>query len=304
MLLLVEDREKGLSLKRFLPARLPGFTAMYLAKCVLAGQCRVNGEIRSWGFRVRPGETVEFEIDLDAATGRRPENIPLEIVFENDEMLAVHKPTGMLVHPTKHVNSGTLANALAYYLPQRFWFPHRLDRDTSGVLLVAKTARALTIINRAWLRGEVHKTYLALVDGIVAADDLVIEAPISRDGTLKPEWGVREDGKHAKSILHVIKRLGSGRTLVRLEPVTGRTNQLRIHCAHIGHPIMGDALYGLGADRRLFLHALRLECGTGSPDDASRLDATLAEGRDVAHLAPPPRLVFSIEVQADFGELE
>lgn len=298
MLLVVEDWEKGLSLKRFLPARLPGFTSMYLAKCVLAGQCRVNGAVRQWGFRVRPGENVDMEIDPDAATGRRAENIPLKIVFENEELLAVHKPAGMLVHPTKHVKSGTLSNALAYYLPQRFWFPHRLDRDTSGVLLVAKTDRALAILVRAWQRGEVHKTYLAVVDGEVIEDDIRIDAPIGRDGNSKPEWGVREGGKQALSLLHVVKRLASGRTLVRLTPITGRTNQLRIHCAHIGHPIVGDALYGRGPDQRLYLHALSLECGAVGTDDAARMDTALAKH------AAKPLLAFSIEVQADFGEME
>ncbi len=304
MVLLVEDAEKGLSLKRFLPARLPAFSAMYLAKCVLAGQCRVNGEVRSWGFRVRPGESVELEIDPDAATGRTAENIPLEIVFETDELLAVAKPTGMLVHPTKHVKSGTLANALSYYLPQRFWFPHRLDRETSGVLLVAKTRRALGVVNRAWARGEVYKTYLAVVEGVVQEDGMTIDAPIDRDGAMKPEWGVRADGKPSQSILTVEKRLTGDRTLVRLEPITGRTNQLRIHCAHIGHPIVGDTLYGGAPDRRLFLHALRLECRPGRTDDSGGVDATLAESGDVPHLAPRPRLIFSIEVEADFGELE
>ncbi len=302
--MLVEDSEKGLSLKRFLPARLPTFSAMYLAKCVLAGQCRVDGEVRPWGFRVRPGESVELEIDPGAATGRTAENIPLEVLFETDELLAIAKPTGMLVHPTKHVKTGTLANALSHYLPQRFWFPHRLDRETSGVLLVAKTQRALGVVNRAWARGEIFKTYLAVVDGIIQEDRLSIDAPIDRDGEMKPEWGVRPDGKPSQSILTVEKRLASGRTLVRLEPITGRTNQLRIHCAHIGHPIVGDTLYGAGPDRRLFLHALRLECRPGRADDPGGVDATLAQRRNVPHLTSGARLVFSIEVEADFGELE
>ena len=192
----------------------------------------------------------------------RPENIALEIVFEDDEIIVVNKPSGMLVHPSHRENSGTLLNGLAYYLNKksdrviRPGLPHRLDKDTSGLIVVTKTARAHRIISGHFMKKRVQKLYLALVEGIVADDSGTIEAPIGRFADLKL-WGVHVDGKHSESRFKVRERF-SDATLLELEPVTGRTNQLRIHCQLIGHPIVGDIQRGGREFRRLCLHAFKL----------------------------------------------
>ncbi len=259
MELIVAGEEQRLSVKRFLARRFGGLSQMYLRGRVYQGLCSVDGVVvENWGQKLRAGQHVLIDVDLEAATARRAEEIELEMLFEDDGMIVVNKPAGMLVHPTMHVKTGTLANALAWYLKgARFWFPHRLDQETSGVLVVAKTEAALGMLTRAWAGGRVKKEYVALVEGVVSENFIEIDAPIGRDALLKPAWGVREAGKAALSRLWVQERLES-RTLVKLEPVTGRTNQLRIHCAHVGHPIVGDRLYGQGGEA-LRLHARRLE---------------------------------------------
>jgi 23S rRNA pseudouridine1911/1915/1917 synthase len=256
--LIVEPAEERLSVKSFLVRRFGGLSQMYLRSRVYQGHCSVdNVKVENWGRKLRAGQCVTIDVDLDAATARRPEQIPLDVLFEDEGILAVNKPAGMLVHPTMHVKTGTLANALAWHLKgDRFWFPHRLDQETSGVLVVAKSEAALTILTRAWTANRVQKQYLALVEGIMAEPNFDIDAPIGRDPLSSPPWGVRTDGKQALSRLTVLTRFTS-QSLVQLEPVTGRTNQLRIHCAHIGHPIVGDRIYGTSGPR-MYLHARQL----------------------------------------------
>jgi 23S rRNA pseudouridine1911/1915/1917 synthase len=259
MELIVAPEEERLSIKSFLAHRFGGLSQMYLRGRVYKGFCFVDGEVVvNWGKKLKAGQVVSIDVDLDAATARRAEEIPLEVLFEDEGMIVINKAAGMLVHPTMHVKTGTLANALTWHLKgARFWFPHRLDQETSGVLVVAKTEPALRLLTRAWTLGRVKKEYLALVEGIVSPDELVMDAPIGRDALMNPAWGVRDTGKAALSRMWVEARLGN-RTLVKLEPVTGRTNQLRIHCAHFGHPIVGDPLYGRGGEA-LRLHARKLE---------------------------------------------
>jgi 23S rRNA pseudouridine1911/1915/1917 synthase len=273
MRLEVTAEENKLSLKRFLTARFPTHSVMYLAGRVVKGACAIDGAPADWGKKLRAGQFVEIDIDLDAATARTPEPIPLEIIHEDEELLAVDKPHGMLVHPTKHVKTGTLANALAHYLHgQRFWFPHRLDRDVSGVIVVAKTAESMNRLARLWLSKQVAKRYVAVLAGIVEGDAFDIDAPIGRDPNRKPEWAIDAAGKSSLTKLEVLSRM-QARTLAALYPITGRTNQLRLHAGHIGHPILGDELYGGPAAPRLYLHAEEL----------------VIEGRCFAAPLSPPR---------------
>jgi 23S rRNA pseudouridine1911/1915/1917 synthase len=255
----VGNTENGLSLKRFLVARFPTHSVMYLAGRVVKGACFIDGAPADWGKKLRAGQSIEIDIDLEAATARTPEKIPLQVIYEDEEIIAVDKPPGMLVHPTKHVKSGTLANGLAHYLAgQRFWFPHRLDRDVSGVIAVAKTANATNRLAKLWLSRQVTKRYVALLEGKLLSDQLEIDAPIGRDANRKPEWAIDSNGKPSQTNLELLKN-HEATTLVALYPITGRTNQLRLHTAHIGHPIVGDTLYGAKPAERLHLHALSLE---------------------------------------------
>ncbi|HEX8558095.1 MAG TPA: RluA family pseudouridine synthase [Pyrinomonadaceae bacterium] len=274
----VGEESAGLRLDEFLAARLSSLSRMRIAGLLARGGCSVNGEGARAGRKLRAGDAVEVETaGGDAPNSMTPERSPLEIVHEDEHLLVVVKPAGVLVHPTLGVKTGTLANALAFHLNRalldegaagegptsaggafvRPGIAHRLDRDTSGLLAVAKTRAALSRLSQHFGRRLVEKRYVAVVGGVVAEEALTIDAPVGRDDAARPPWGVRESGKPAETRLRVLGR-GARRTLVGLEPVTGRTNQLRIHCAHAGHPIVGDRLYGGEPHARLCLHAARL----------------------------------------------
>jgi 23S rRNA pseudouridine1911/1915/1917 synthase len=273
-------------LDEFLASRLGWLSRMRIANLLAQGACTVNDTQAHAGYHLKCGDLVKITLEMGAPTAMRPEALPLEIVYEDDHLLVVVKPAGMLVHPTRNVKQGTLANALAYHLnrlrivdcglrienrallnpqsairnPQWVVRPgivHRLDRETSGLMVIAKQQRALSTLARHFHQRLVDKRYLALLHGRVVEDECLIDAPIGRDPERKPKWRVMETGKPAWTRLRVLERRRR-MTLVELEPVTGRTNQLRIHCAHLGHAVVGDALHGSDAGQRLCLHAARL----------------------------------------------
>ncbi|HEY0003683.1 MAG TPA: RluA family pseudouridine synthase [Pyrinomonadaceae bacterium] len=296
----IDEEQAGRRLDEFLASRLDRLSRMRLRTLVAGGACTVNQSTARGGQRVMRGDVIEIAFEDGAAGAMIPSAVPLEIIYEDDDLLVVSKPAGMLVHPTRGVKTGTLANALAYYLNrERFGddrqalmdeetgiaeeleernaaevcvtprlskmlptvrpgLVHRLDRATSGLMVVAKNQRALSILSRHFHQRLVEKRYLALVQGRVAVDQCVIFAPIGRDEGAQPKWRIMAQGKPAETHLRTLERRES-MTLVELEPVTGRTNQLRIHCAYLGHPVMGDELYGGAlAGARLALHAARL----------------------------------------------
>jgi 23S rRNA pseudouridine1911/1915/1917 synthase len=249
-------------LEDFLLDHFSSLSKMYLREVVKNELCEVNGRHENIGYRLRANDLVEISVDMTRGTSMRPEDVAMDIVFEDPELIVVNKPAGMLVHPSHRENNGTLLNALSFHLNQgspkliRPGLIHRLDKQTSGLIVVAKTARAHRIMCRHFMKKRVEKRYLALVDGIVAADEGTIEAPIGRFAELK-QWSVKEDGKHSESKFVVRERFADA-SLLELEPVTGRTNQLRIHCELIGHPIVGDMQRGGREFGRLCLHAYRL----------------------------------------------
>jgi 23S rRNA pseudouridine1911/1915/1917 synthase len=268
----VNAEESGLRLDGFLALRLGGISRMRIARVISAGACTVNSTIKEAGTRVFGGDLVEVR-DLDAGpSGMTAEHIPLEMIYEDDHLIVLAKPTGMLVHPTLGVKRGTLSNALAFHLNRSFYLDpnnqpdpdtkvtampgltrpgivHRLDRATSGLLAVAKTQHALTVLTKHFRRGLVKKRYLAIVHGGFAEAEGSISAPIGRDGERRPHWWVMEAGKPAETKWRVLGE-AQDLTLVELEPVTGRTNQLRIHMAYTGRPIVGDPIYGLAESSR------------------------------------------------------
>jgi 23S rRNA pseudouridine1911/1915/1917 synthase len=288
----IEHEAAGQRLDEFLAGRLGHLSRLRLAQLLAQGACTVNHSAARAGQRVMSGDIVELVLEESAPGAMTPEAIRLAISYEDEHLLVVVKPAGMLVHPTRGVKTGTLANALTYHLNRglieesgagltelekadsqtsdlksalsnlravvRPGIVHRLDYATSGLMLIAKHQRALSILSRHFHERRIVKRYLALVWGRVAEDERHISAPIGRDCEARPHWRVMADGKQAETRLRVLERRG-GVTLVELEPVTGRTNQLRIHCAHLSHPIIGDQWYGTeSAGERLCLHAARL----------------------------------------------
>lgn len=265
--LLVDDQAAGARLDDYLAGQLTSLSRMRIARLLAEAACAVNDCHAHAGWHVKAGDAVSVALSGEEEAGAMmPEALPLDVVYEDEQLLVVVKPAGMLVHPTKSVKSGTLANALAYRLNRarlqgaevvRPGLVHRLDKATSGLMVIAKTQRALSILSRHFHQRLVEKKYLAVLTGRVVADELLLTQRIGRDENSWPKWRVADDGKAAETHLRVLDRRGPV-TLAELEPRTGRTNQLRIHCAAIRHPIIGDDLYGGEPSVRLCLHAARL----------------------------------------------
>ena len=283
----VESGLGRIRLDDYLFARFDTLSRMYLRDLVKTNQVLVNGEFSNTGVRLRANDFIEIIVDMSRGTSMRPENIPLEIVYEDNAIIVVNKPAGMLVHPTHRDKNGTLLNGLVFHLNRKN-FPqsrkdaknkeevhaklaedakeirsvkrpglvHRLDKETSGLMVVAKSVDVHRKLAREFLKKRVEKRYVALVDGVISTDEGTIEAPIGRYAE-KKIWDVKDDGKVSITRYRVIDRADDA-TLLELEPVTGRTNQLRIHCASIGHPIVGDVQRGGSEFARLCLHAYEL----------------------------------------------
>lgn len=267
-------------LDKFLFDEITSLSRMYLKHLILAGNCTVNNKVENAGYHLKAGDFVEIEIEIKPEIEMIPEDIPLEIIFEDSELIVLNKPSGMLVHPTKGVRRGTLLNALLFYLNSdehgkvkndkliRAGLVHRLDKQTSGLMVIAKNPRSHRILCSHFQRRLVEKKYLAIVEGVVGEDFGTINAPIGRDAEERI-WKISPDGKSAESRFRVVERFAD-QTLLELEPVTGRTNQLRLHCAHIGHPIVGDDKYGGRDFERLCLHAAKL--AFWHPNGTNRLE--------------------------------
>jgi 23S rRNA pseudouridine1911/1915/1917 synthase len=271
-------------LDEFIAARLPQVSLTRIRRLIAEGDARVNGEPSLKGVRLQAGDRVSVKVFAAEKSSATPEPIPLDLLFEDEHLLAVNKPAGLLVHPSNREKSGTLMNALAWHFWERDGaairpgLVHRLDRNTSGVILIAKTPRAMRTLGKHFRERRVKKFYLALVSGRMSADAGEIDAPIGCDASVWPHWRVMETGGDAKpaQTLYWVKRRFATHTLVELEPLTGRTHQLRIHCNLIGHPIAGDPIYAAAPDplvrthrlKHQLLHAARLHFrhpATGQP---------------------------------------
>lgn len=264
----VPESSRKQRLDHFLFDVFPWLSRMYLREVVRDGLCEVNGRHENRGYELMPNDFVEIRVDTERHTTMHPEAIPLEILHEDDALLIVNKPSGMLVHPTVGVRSGTLLNALANHLNpasisegsgalNRAGLVHRLDKDTSGLMVIAKDGRTHRILSAHFQRKWIAKRYFAIVDGVPTNASGTIELPIGRSEQDRI-WRVDEAGKTAITNFTVLAS-GEEYSLLELEPVTGRTNQLRIHLAAIGHPIVGDLKYGGSEFPRLCLHSSLLK---------------------------------------------
>ena len=253
---------KKARLEDYLLDAFPTVSKMYLRELVRDERCEVNGRSENIGYRLTPNDLIEIWIDPARGTAMVGEELNLDIVYEDEDLVVVNKAAGMLVHPSHREKRGTLLNGLVHHLNRqggkliRPGLVHRLDKDTSGLMVVAKNARAHRILSRQFLKKQVAKRYRAVVEGLVADDEGTIVAPIDRHAEQK-HWCVVADGKYSETRHRVIERR-EDTTLMELEPVTGRTNQLRIHCEFIGHPIVGDTRRGGRQASRLYLHAAEL----------------------------------------------
>jgi 23S rRNA pseudouridine1911/1915/1917 synthase len=281
---LLADRP-GERLDVFVVRSLPELSRARVQRLIADAAITVDGRAARPALKLEPGQHVRVDIPPPQPAQAHPESIPLDIIYEDADILVVNKPAGMTVHPAPGHSSSTLVNAILAHCDDlsgiggvaRPGIVHRLDRDTSGVILVAKNDSAHNALARQLKDRTVEKTYVALVEGTPQPPEGVIDAPIARDPRNRQRMAIVENGRDAITRYRVIERF-DGASLVEALPKTGRTHQIRVHLAAIGHPIIGDKLYGRASTLvpRQFLHAQRIAFAHPSSGEQMELEAPLA----------------------------
>ncbi len=248
----------GVRLDTFLASQIEGWSRARLQRLIENEDVLVNGKPSKASYKLREQDEIEVELSAPPTELFTPENIPLDIVYEDETLLVVTKPAGLVVHPAAGTPSGTLANALAYHFQQlpggatglRPGIVHRLDRDTSGLLVVAKTEAALENLSDQFRDRTVFKSYVALVHGRVVSNSGRIDQPLARDPSNRTRMAVVRGGRNAVT-LYRVRRSFQRFTLLDVELKTGRTHQIRVHLAWLKHPVVGDETYGAGRDNTI-----------------------------------------------------
>ncbi|MGZ8843036.1 MAG: RluA family pseudouridine synthase [Pyrinomonadaceae bacterium] len=252
----VTAEEAGERLDTFLATRITDWSRARLQRLIEDADVLVNGRTTKASYKVRANDELEIELTSLAAAHFEPENIPIDIVYEDDEVIVVNKPAGMVVHPAAGNLSGTLANALAFHFsqlstsggPARPGIVHRLDKGTSGLLVVAKTETAHENLANQFRAREVFKSYVALVHGQLPRERGEIDQPIARDPRNRTRMAIVRGGRPALSVYRTREAFGRF-TSLNVELKTGRTHQIRVHLAWMKHPVVGDEVYGGGRDK-------------------------------------------------------
>ncbi len=303
----IDAKAEGQRLDVFLARKEElGLSRSHTQKLIRQGRVTVNGEVGKPSCRLVTGDQVVVEVPQPVSPQVKPQEIPLDIIYEDDDLLVVNKPRGMVVHPAPGHADGTLVNALLAHCDdlsgindvRRPGIVHRLDRDTTGLLVVAKNDRSHLDLARQIKERRVEREYLALVHGSVPVASGLVEAPVGRHPVHRKKMAVTWSGKPAVTKFWVLERFDGVYSLVRARLGTGRTHQIRVHMAYIGHPVVGDPVYGpkghrrepfslkgqaLHAQRISFCHPAtgeRLEFEAPLPEDMKEAIAALRAGKE------------------------
>ncbi|SRR5579875_184776 len=289
----VGENELGQRLDRYLVGVLDNISRSGVQQLIEENQVLVNGRASKPGYMLRNGDKIQvLQVSRSPVGNLQPQPLPLDIVYEDADLLVLNKPAGMVVHPAPGHSNDTLVNALLARYPElagrggiaeedglRPGIVHRLDKDTSGLLIVAKNARTQSTLARQMKEHKVTKRYLALVEGVVALDQGSIDAPIGRDPRNRQQMAVTTVGsRQARTRFRVLQRF-KRHTLLLLQLETGRTHQIRVHLKAIGHPVVGDQTYGSAHAHpplnRQFLHAYQLIFTHPTSGETLELEAPL-----------------------------
>lgn len=267
----IDSRVAGMRLDQFLARQLVFTSRAQISASIRSGFIQVEGISRKNSYRLKSGETVSGAVCERPEIDVLPEKIDFHILFEDEYLLILSKPPGIVVHPGSGNHTGTLVNGLVYHCQAiagvgeklRPGIVHRLDKDTSGIMLVAKTGSMQEKLVDLFKNREIEKSYIALLHGKMKDETGRLVAPIGRHPVNRQKMAVRSNsGRHAVSSWELLMELAGGFSLVRVTIETGRTHQIRVHMAHLGHPVVGDRVYGSGRDNdsypRQLLHAHRL----------------------------------------------
>ena len=287
----IGDDEAGQRIDRYIASLFENVSRTSVQQMIVDEGVLVNGHTSKPGYLLRVGDEVCIVQSVPKSTGNaKPRVLPLDIIYEDEDLLVVNKTAGMVVHPSPGHVDDTLVNAVLARYPDlqhveglRPGIVHRLDRDTSGLIIVAKNAHAQAALIEQMKRHEIVKRYLALVEGVVSSDNGSIDAPIGRDPRHRQQMAVTATGsREARTHFRVLERF-QRHTLLLLQLETGRTHQIRVHLKAIGHPVVGDPVYGSGNTRgnislkRQFLHAFQLTFTHPMSGKVLELEAPLPE---------------------------
>ncbi len=247
--------EDDLRVDVFLTGQLESFSRSYIQKIIKEGGVRINDKEIRPNYRVKEGDILSVRVPEDRELEILPENIPLDIVYEDEDILIVNKPQGMVVHPAAGHSEHTLVNALLYHCRGRLsgingvlrpGIVHRIDKDTSGLLAVCKSDRAHLGLSELLSTHDITRKYRAILHGICKEDTFTVTGNIGRNPKDRKKMAVVPEGQGRRAVTHfkVLERLAKGYTYAECTLETGRTHQIRVHASHIGHPVLGDPLYG------------------------------------------------------------
>lgn len=289
----VDPEAIGKRLDKFISERFSGqFSRTFVKRLISDGVVRVNDLPKKACYKLKEGDVIKiYQIHKTEELPPKAEDIPLQIIYEDQHLLVVNKPAGMAVHPSCGITKGTLVNALLYHCKlsdeagsQRAGIVHRLDKDTSGLIVVAKDNQSHRNLARQFKERKITKRYIAFVRGDIELDTGIIDVPIGRHPSHRQKQAVRFVGsKEALTKYKVLRRFGDY-TMVELEPLTGRMHQIRVHMSYIGHPVLGDKTYSksdgrisrqaLHSSTLIFRHPVtgqKMEFHSDIPDDMKRL---------------------------------
>lgn len=254
MILFVDENDEDLRLDSFLASVTENISRSKIQELIKTGNVTVNGTNKKPSYLIKENDKIELEIPDTDISKIQPENIPLEIIYEDENMLVVNKPSGMLTHPTAQEKSETLVNALLYKFGEnlsdingefRRGIVHRLDKNTSGLLMIAKNNKTHEYLADMIKNHNLTKKYRAIIKGVYPLDEDIINLPIGRHPTQPHKMAVVENGKESTTIVNVIERYKDA-TYIDVTLITGRTHQIRVHLSKKGFPIFNDTLYGAG----------------------------------------------------------
>ena len=281
--------EENVRLDAYIAKKEEKLSRTMIQKLIEDGDVLVNGDVKKISYKVQAGDIIEVNISEPKETGIKAQAIPLEIVYEDNDIIVVNKPKGMVVHPANGNPDGTLVNAIMAKCKGslsgiggeiRPGIVHRLDKDTSGILIVAKNDQAHINMRKQIKDRKVKKIYIALVKGSIAEEEATINMPIGRSTKDRKKMAVRKDGKEAITHFKVLKRYDKY-TLLEIKIDTGRTHQIRVHMAEIGHPVVGDSVYSNGKNEfgveGQMLHAKSLDFKHPITQKQMHLEAELPE---------------------------